>query len=256
MRYIYQHYLHNSWYLLQVENLKTGSITVPLPLTTYLPPHMVIHSATPRSPKRANETPVGIPADVIVRSTKIAVAQTTVPPSTTSTLLEGITPNILLAYGARVHLCLLYYSRNTMPEVTHPKQYMLHVTAGATYDPKDHQDVLINTEKPMHISSDLIDVKLHMRIKDYRGTFCATPNAYSTDIFQVYPPAHPRHRPTSRLPNTRTTATRYRSPSRPSKTSQATNSSSATTSSIRSATAYPRCLTKHSALSNGGLIPV
>jgi hypothetical protein len=141
-----------------------------------------------------------------------------------------------------------------MPEVTHPKQYMLHVTAGATYDAKDHQDVLINTEKPMHISSDLIDAKLHMRIKDYRGISHSAPNGQTrlTNTLQVYPPAHPRHRPTSRPPNTRTTATRYPSPSRPSKTLQATNSSSATTSSIPSATAYPRCSTKHSALSSGG----
>jgi hypothetical protein len=57
-----------------------------------------------------------------------------------------------------------------MPEVKHHSQYILHVTAGATYDPKGHQDVLVNTEKPMHISSDLIDAKIHMRIKDYRGT--------------------------------------------------------------------------------------
>jgi hypothetical protein len=69
-----------------------------------------------------------------------------------------------------------------MPEVTHPKQYMLHVTAGATYDTKDHHDVLINTEKPMHISSDLIDAKLHMRIKDYRGTLCALPPTTTPNI--------------------------------------------------------------------------
>jgi hypothetical protein len=69
-----------------------------------------------------------------------------------------------------------------MPQVTHHEQYMLRVTAGATYDPKDQKDVLINTEKPMHISSDLIDVTLHMRIKDYRGTISAMlePRAVAT----------------------------------------------------------------------------
>jgi hypothetical protein len=59
-----------------------------------------------------------------------------------------------------------------MPEVTNAEQYMLRVTAGPTYGTKDHQDVLVNTEKPVHISSDFIDAKIHMRIKDYRGMFC------------------------------------------------------------------------------------
>jgi len=46
---------------------------------------------------------------------------------------------------------------------------MLHVTAGATYDTTKHEDVLVNTEKPVNISSDLLDATIHMRIKDYRG---------------------------------------------------------------------------------------
>lgn len=46
---------------------------------------------------------------------------------------------------------------------------MLHITAGATYDASKHEDVPVNTEKPIHISSDLIDASIHMRIKDYRG---------------------------------------------------------------------------------------
>ncbi|KAI8938699.1 hypothetical protein NX059_004565 [Plenodomus lindquistii] len=49
------------------------------------------------------------------------------------------------------------------------EQYILRVTAGATYDAAKHQDVPVNTEKPLDISSDLVDAKLHMRIKDYRG---------------------------------------------------------------------------------------
>jgi hypothetical protein len=53
--------------------------------------------------------------------------------------------------------------------MAHPEQYILHVTAGATYDTSKHQDVLVNSEKPVDISSDLIDARLHMRIKDYRG---------------------------------------------------------------------------------------
>ena len=58
--------------------------------------------------------------------------------------------------------------------MAHPDQYILHVTAGATYDTSKHQDVLVNSEKPVDISSDLIDARLHMRIKDYRGTLPAS----------------------------------------------------------------------------------
>lgn len=50
------------------------------------------------------------------------------------------------------------------------EKYELRVTAGSTYDRSKHQDVPVNTEKPVHISSDLIDAQIHMRIKDYRGT--------------------------------------------------------------------------------------
>ena len=50
------------------------------------------------------------------------------------------------------------------------ESYELRVTAGSTYDRTKHQTVPVNTEKPVHISSDLIDAQVHMRIKDYRGT--------------------------------------------------------------------------------------
>ena len=53
--------------------------------------------------------------------------------------------------------------------MAHHEQYMLRVTAGATYETSKHEDVLVNSEKALPISSDLIDAKLHMRIKDYRG---------------------------------------------------------------------------------------
>jgi hypothetical protein len=77
-----------------------------------------------------------------------------------------------------------------MPEVIHPEQYILHVTAGATYNPKDHQDVLVNTEKPVHISSDLIDAKIYMRIKDYRGLPKGSPS--TSPYFST--PQHPYDR--------------------------------------------------------------
>lgn len=53
------------------------------------------------------------------------------------------------------------------------EQYQLRVTAGATYGSAKHQHVPVNTEKAMHISSDLMDAQLHMRVKDYRGTLIA-----------------------------------------------------------------------------------
>jgi hypothetical protein len=55
--------------------------------------------------------------------------------------------------------------------MAHHEQYMLRVRAGATYDASKHQDVPVNSETPIDITSDLVDVKLHMRIKDYRGNY-------------------------------------------------------------------------------------
>jgi sorbitol-specific phosphotransferase system component IIBC len=153
------------------------------------------------------------------------------------------------------------------------EQYILHVTAGATYDTSKHQDVLVNSEKPVDVSSDLIDARIHMRIKDYRGTLRAlayphppmvevlpasllsrpatafiSPSHYHALLLTTHPQAYlkaPRKRLlTSRLPNTHTTATRSPSPSPPSKTSRATNSSSETTLITQYAIAYPRCLTR------------
>lgn len=46
---------------------------------------------------------------------------------------------------------------------------MLRVTAGPTYDTSKHQDVHVNSEKPVNISSEHIDARIHVRIKDYRG---------------------------------------------------------------------------------------
>jgi hypothetical protein len=129
--------------------------------------------------------------------------------------------------------------------MAHHEQYMLHVTAGATYDTSKHEDVLVNTEKPVDISSDLIDARIHMRIKDYRGTLLSLgpsssypSHATVTNTVQAYPKAPQRHRPISQHRNIPTTATRYPSPSHPNKTSPATSSSSETTLTTRSATDY------------------
>ncbi|CAN9267545.1 unnamed protein product [Alternaria alternata] len=68
------------------------------------------------------------------------------------------------------------------------EQYILHVTAGATYDTSKHQDVLVNSEKPVDVSSDLIDAKIHMRIKDYRGDKLVFGNDFDHPIRDRLPP--------------------------------------------------------------------
>ncbi|KAF1828027.1 hypothetical protein BDW02DRAFT_603874, partial [Decorospora gaudefroyi] len=50
----------------------------------------------------------------------------------------------------------------------HHENYILRVTAGPTYNPSNHIAVPVNSSQPTHITSDLIDAKLHIRIKDYR----------------------------------------------------------------------------------------
>ena len=59
------------------------------------------------------------------------------------------------------------------------EMYSLRVTAGSTYDRTQHTTVPVNTEKPLHIESDLIDAQVRMRIKDYRGTFQTIPHIHS-----------------------------------------------------------------------------
>ncbi|KAF4120393.1 Protein of unknown function (DUF1769) [Geosmithia morbida] len=49
------------------------------------------------------------------------------------------------------------------------EHYTLLVTAGPGYDVKDHVQVAVNDPKPIRISSDLADIDLNVRIKDYNG---------------------------------------------------------------------------------------
>lgn len=51
----------------------------------------------------------------------------------------------------------------------HHEQYILRVTAGTTYDTSKHQDVHVNSEKPVYLSSEHLEARIHVRIKDYRG---------------------------------------------------------------------------------------
>ncbi|KAF2275778.1 DUF1769-domain-containing protein [Westerdykella ornata] len=70
------------------------------------------------------------------------------------------------------------------------EQYMLRVTAGHTYDTSKHQDVHVNTEKPITIFSDHIEAKLHVRVKDYRGLPPGSPS--TSPYFST--PQHPYDR--------------------------------------------------------------
>ncbi|KAF2658513.1 DUF1769-domain-containing protein [Lophiostoma macrostomum CBS 122681] len=70
------------------------------------------------------------------------------------------------------------------------EQYILRVTAGSTYDTSKHEDVLVNSEKPVHITSDHLDAKIHIRIKDYRGLPHGSPS--TSPYFST--PQHPYDR--------------------------------------------------------------
>ncbi|PVH96628.1 DUF1769-domain-containing protein, partial [Periconia macrospinosa] len=70
------------------------------------------------------------------------------------------------------------------------EQYILKVTAGPTYDTSTHTSVPVNTEKPISISSEHLDAKVTVRIKDYRGLPKDSP---STSPYFSHP-SHPYDR--------------------------------------------------------------
>ncbi|KAF1975613.1 DUF1769-domain-containing protein [Bimuria novae-zelandiae CBS 107.79] len=70
------------------------------------------------------------------------------------------------------------------------EQYILKVTAGATYDTKKHEDVYVNTEKPINIASEHLDARIHIRVKDYRGLPKGSPS--TSPYFST--PQHPYDR--------------------------------------------------------------
>ncbi|KAK7188604.1 F-box domain containing protein [Paraphaeosphaeria sporulosa] len=74
--------------------------------------------------------------------------------------------------------------------MAHHEQYILKVTAGATYDTSKHEDVHVNTEKHVNISSEHIDARIHVRIKDYRGLPEGSPS--TSPYFST--PQHPYDR--------------------------------------------------------------
>ena len=55
-------------------------------------------------------------------------------------------------------------------------QYLLRVTAGSSYDITTHQTVQVNHPTSTHISTDLCDAKIAVRIQNYRGLPRNSPN--------------------------------------------------------------------------------
>ncbi|KAF2202513.1 DUF1769-domain-containing protein [Delitschia confertaspora ATCC 74209] len=70
------------------------------------------------------------------------------------------------------------------------EDYILKVTAGPTYDTTSHQDVHVNSEDPINISSEHLDAQIHVRIKDYRGLPEGSPS--TSPYFST--PQHPYDR--------------------------------------------------------------
>ncbi|MCJ1356268.1 MAG: hypothetical protein MMC33_006262 [Icmadophila ericetorum] len=69
-------------------------------------------------------------------------------------------------------------------------QYLLRVTAGPSYDPSTHQEVLVNTSTPTHISSPHCTADLNVRIQNYRGLPHGSP---STSSYFSGPHAHDQY---------------------------------------------------------------
>ena len=146
-----------------------------------------------------------------------------------------------------------------MPASKNAADYHLRVTAGPSYDPSTHQLIHVNTSKPVTIKSEHIDVKVNVRIQNYRGNYAIhviVPSmetqllvgpgecGHLTDsphiTKQVFQPTRLPYPPTSRTHRTHPTSTPSHFPFPSQKTYRAPTSSSATTSEILSAINYPR----------------
>lgn len=60
-------------------------------------------------------------------------------------------------------LCPILPPNQTAVNMAH--NYILRVTAGKSYDPKDHKVVAVNTAEPMSISSEHMDIELNVRVQ-------------------------------------------------------------------------------------------
>ncbi|KAM5350598.1 hypothetical protein ACJ41O_007103 [Fusarium nematophilum] len=75
------------------------------------------------------------------------------------------------------------------------ENYVLHITAGPSYDQSEQVEVPINTAQPMIIKSDLADIELNIRIQDYKGLprdspatssyFSTETHAYNQDQYSI-----------------------------------------------------------------------
>ncbi len=74
-------------------------------------------------------------------------------------------------------------------------KYILRITAGPGYDLADHVEIPVNSSQPVSITSDLADVELSVRIRDYGGLphnspssspyFDTEPHVYNKDQYSI-----------------------------------------------------------------------
>ncbi|KAK4225420.1 hypothetical protein QBC38DRAFT_264290 [Podospora fimiseda] len=64
-------------------------------------------------------------------------------------------------------------------------KYIIRVTAGPDYDMSCQTEVAVNSPNPLKISSDLIDVELNVKVKNYRGLPRGSPS--TSPYFEVEP---------------------------------------------------------------------
>ncbi|KAL2128706.1 hypothetical protein VTI74DRAFT_8815 [Chaetomium olivicolor] len=75
------------------------------------------------------------------------------------------------------------------------EKYLIRVTAGPSYDLSSHVEVPVNSPEPVHISSELIDAHLNVRVHNYRGLprsapksspyFEREPHRYNGDQYSI-----------------------------------------------------------------------
>ena len=74
-------------------------------------------------------------------------------------------------------------------------KYIIRVTAGSTYDLKEHVEVPVNSSEPVKVSNAFVDVELNVRVQDYGGLprnspksspyFDEEPHAYNQDKYSL-----------------------------------------------------------------------
>ncbi|KAI9682082.1 MAG: hypothetical protein M1817_000136 [Caeruleum heppii] len=64
-------------------------------------------------------------------------------------------------------------------------KYRVRVSAGPSYDPATHKPVSVNTPSPLHVSNELAEVSLNVRIQNYHGLPIGSP---TTSPYFSHPP--------------------------------------------------------------------